>query len=105
MQLLLQKAVIEPTQVTKTNAVGENSNNGEHLAIKKTPAVTIVAACIKADTGVGPSIASGSQVCKPICADLPIAPINKKIQIKKMISKKIPQKFTEESIKKSFAKK
>ena len=41
-----------------------------------TPAVTIVAAWISALTGVGPSIASGSQVCKPNCADLPIAPTN-----------------------------
>ncbi len=45
-------------------------------AIRNTPAVTIVAAWISADTGVGPSIASGSQVCRPICADLPIAPMN-----------------------------
>jgi hypothetical protein len=45
------------------------------------PAVTIVAAWIKADTGVGPSIASGNYVCKPICADLPTAPIKKKKQI------------------------
>ena len=44
-----------------------------------TPAVTIVAACIRAETGVGPSIASGSQVCNPNCADLPIAPINSSI--------------------------
>jgi len=50
--------------------------------IRKTPAVTIVAACNKADTGVGPSIASGNQICKPICADFPIAPINKKKEIK-----------------------
>ncbi len=41
-----------------------------------TPAVTIVAAWISALTGVGPSIASGSQVCSPNCADLPIAPMN-----------------------------
>jgi len=38
----------------------------------------MVAAWIKADTGVGPSIASGNQVCKPNCADFPMAPINKK---------------------------
>ena len=38
---------------------------GELLAIKNTPAVTMVAACIKADTGVGPSIASGNHVCNP----------------------------------------
>ena len=49
--------------------------------IKKIPAVTIVAACIRAETGVGPSIASGNQVCNKIWADLPIAPIRKKKQI------------------------
>jgi hypothetical protein len=37
----------------------------------KTLTVTIVAAWIKADTRVGPSIASGDQVCDPICADFP----------------------------------
>jgi len=41
----------------------------------------MVAACINADTGVGPSIASGNQACNPICADLPTAPINKKKQM------------------------
>ena len=59
----------------------EYSNIGEHLIIRKIPAVTIVAACNKALTGVGPSIASGSHVCKPNCADLPMAPINKKKHI------------------------
>ena len=43
---------------------------------RNTPAVTMVAAWISADTGVGPSIASGNQTCRPICADLPIAPMN-----------------------------
>jgi len=32
-----------------------------HLNNKNTPAVTIVAACNNAETGVGPSIASGNQ--------------------------------------------
>jgi len=41
------------------------------------PAATIVAAWMSADTGVGPSIASGSQTCSGICADLPIAPQNR----------------------------
>jgi hypothetical protein len=48
------------------NIIEENSKIGEHLIIKKTPAVTNVAACINADTGVGPSIALGNQTCKPI---------------------------------------
>ncbi|MNN54661.1 hypothetical protein D3C81_1694870 [compost metagenome] len=42
----------------------------------KTPAVTMVAAWIRADTGVGPSMASGSQVCRKNWADLPMAPMN-----------------------------
>ena len=46
-----------------------------------TPAVTIVAACISAETGVGPAIASGNQTNKGICADFPVAPINKQIAI------------------------
>jgi|TARA_B110000046_G_scaffold123355_1_gene129871 hypothetical protein len=49
--------------VIKAN--GACSNNGEQRQIKKTPAVTSVAAWIKALTGVGPSIASGNQECKP----------------------------------------
>jgi hypothetical protein len=48
---------------------------------KKTPAVTIVAACINADTGVGTYIASGSNVCKPIWADFPTATKNKNIEM------------------------
>src|SRR5437867_9253940 len=47
----------------------------------KTPAVTIVAAWIKAEIGVGPSIASGSQTCSGTWADLPTAPANRRRQI------------------------
>jgi len=47
---------------------------GESRQTKNTPAVTIVAACISAETGVGPSMASGSHICKKSCADFPIAP-------------------------------
>ena len=49
-------------------------------ATMKIPAVTMVAAWINADIGVGPSIESGSQTCNGTCADLPIAPTNNKIQ-------------------------
>ena len=44
--------------------------------IRKTPAVTIVAAWIRAETGVGPSIASGSQKYSGSWALLPVAPRN-----------------------------
>jgi hypothetical protein len=37
----------------------------------------MVAACIKAETGVGPAMASGNQVNNGICALLPVAPIKK----------------------------
>ena len=74
-------AVNPPIIVINFNVVDVYSNNGDILIIKNTPAVTIVAAWIKADTGVGPSIASGNHVCNPICADFPITPINKLIPI------------------------
>jgi len=44
-----------------------------------------VAACIKAETGVGPSIAIGSHTCNPTCELLAIAPISKQIPIKVII--------------------
>jgi len=72
-----KNAVTPPTIKIINKIYGENSNKGEQRITKNTPAVTNVAACISAETGVGPSIAAGNQVCKPICADLPIEPINK----------------------------
>jgi hypothetical protein len=48
---------------------------GEARQIRNTPAVTLVAAWRSAETGVGPSLASGSQVCSPSWADFPTAPI------------------------------
>ncbi len=69
-------ADIAPTYATKCNAPGaDNAKTGNSLATKKTPATTIVAACINADTGVGPSIASGSQICNGNMALLPAAPM------------------------------
>jgi hypothetical protein len=55
-----------PTKVIVTRTFGAYSDVGERLTIGNTPAVTIVAACIDAETGVGPSMASGSHVCEPI---------------------------------------
>ena len=71
-----------PTKTITINMVGVNSKKGDILIIRKTPAVTIVAAWIKADTGVGPSIASGNHVCRPIWADFPITPTNNNNEIK-----------------------
>ena len=55
-------------------------NSHEQRVSITTPAVTIVAAWISAETGVGPAIASGSHVQSGICADLPIAPMKSRIQ-------------------------
>ena len=40
---------------------------------RKIPATTIVLECSRAETGVGPSMAEGSQGWRPNCADLPVA--------------------------------
>ena len=44
-----------------------------------TPAATIVAACMRAETGVGPAIASGSQTWSGNCALLPRNPQSRSI--------------------------
>ncbi len=54
---------------------------GAMRATMKLPAVTMVAALINAEIGVGPSMESGNQTCKGIWADLPIAPTNSRMQI------------------------
>ena len=60
-----KNAVSAPTHVITISVVGAYSNSGDDRNNRYTPAVTSVAAWIKADTGVGPSMASGSQVCNP----------------------------------------
>ena len=50
--------------------------SGNILATRYTPATTIVAAWMSADTGVGPSIASGSHICRGNMALLPAPPMN-----------------------------
>ena len=48
-----KNAVRAPTHVITTSVVGANSSRGEDRRSKYTPAVTSVAAWIKAETGVG----------------------------------------------------
>jgi hypothetical protein len=73
--------VIAPSHKHNNNTVELYSIRGLVRINKYTPAVTMVAACIKALTGVGPSIAIGNQTCNPTCELLAIAPINKQIPI------------------------
>lgn len=47
------KAVAAPTKVTNAKTEGTHSNSGDERIIRKTPAVTMVAAWMRAETGVG----------------------------------------------------
>src|SRR5277367_6798326 len=82
----MKNAVVAPMTNTNDSAVSDCSNSGDMRATMKIPAVTIVAAWISAEIGVGPSIESGSQTCNGTCADLPIAPTNRQMQIRLMAS-------------------
>jgi len=77
----VQNAVVAPMNSTKFSAVSLSSNSGDMRATMKMPAVTMVAAWISAEIGVGPSIESGSHTCSGTCADLPMAPTNRQMQI------------------------
>ncbi len=68
-------AVSAPITATTCIVCGACANNSALRPIMYTPAVTIVAAWMRAETGVGPSMASGSQMYRGICADLPVAPM------------------------------
>src|SRR6059036_3690469 len=74
-------SVARPMNAEMSAAVGASTNRGWVRAIRYTPAVTIVAAWINAETGVGPSIASGSQVWRGIWADFAKAPTRIRRQI------------------------
>ena len=69
-------AVRPPVHAMTASATGLAAISQKSRHIRYTPAATIVAAWISALTGVGPSIASGSQTCSGNCALLPTAPQN-----------------------------
>src|SRR4051812_28389662 len=72
-----KSAVATPMIAISVEAHGvANPIRGLIRVIRNTPLVTIVAAWISADTGVGPAIASGSQMYNGSCALLPQAPTN-----------------------------
>ena len=75
--LAANSAVIAPTHAMISGAQSHAySSTGLTRTMRNTPAVTIVAAWISADTGVGPSIASGSHRYSGSWALLPTAPTN-----------------------------
>ena len=68
------RAVNAPTQAMSVSTPGTARKSGKARVTRNTPAVTMVAAWMSAETGVGPSMASGSQTCSGNWADLPTAP-------------------------------
>ena len=59
------------------SATVDSDSTGASRHNRYTPAVTMVAAWMSADTGVGPAMASGSHTDNGSCADLPAAPRKK----------------------------
>ena len=90
----MKNAVVAPMTSTKLSAVSDCSNSGDMRATMKMPAVTMVAAWISAEIGVGPSIESGSQTCSGTCADLPIAPTNRQMQITVIADHAVPGRIS-----------
>ena len=86
----MNSAVVAPMTSTTDSAVSEYSNSGDMRATMNTPAVTIVAAWISAEIGVGPSMESGSQTCSGICADLPMAPTNSRMHATVITDQGVP---------------
>src|SRR5437762_3938285 len=82
-----------PTQATIFNALWQAAYTGNNLATRYTPATTIVAACINADTGVGPSIASGNQMCNGNIALFPAPPMNTNVSAQ--VNNETPKKEVE----------
>src|SRR6202161_1594948 len=78
----MKNAVVDPMINSVDSAVSDSSNRGDMRATMNMPAVTMVAAWINAEIGVGPSMESGSQICSGTCADLPMAPMNRQMQVK-----------------------
>src|ERR1700730_11559055 len=72
--LAANKAVTAPMMAMVVEAAGAWTRIGATRASRYTPAVTMVAAWMRAETGAGPSMASGSQTNSGICADVPQAP-------------------------------
>src|ERR1700722_20386951 len=77
----MKNVVVPPMMSTNESAVSDSSNKGDIRATMKMPAVTMVAAWINAEIGVGPSMESGNQVCSGTCADLPMARMKSHMQV------------------------
>lgn len=71
--MAVKRVVRAPKQRQVVKAVWLFSSKGLMRTSRKMPATTMVLECSRADTGVGPSMAEGSQGWRPNWADLPVA--------------------------------
>lgn len=74
-QVAVKSVVKAPRHKQVVRAVWLFSMRGLVRISRKMPATTIVLECKRAETGVGPSMAEGSQGCSPNWADFPVAAI------------------------------
>lgn len=72
-QVAVKRVVRAPKQRHMVKAVWLFSSMGLMRMRRKMPATTMVLECSRAETGVGPSMAEGSQGWRPNWADLPVA--------------------------------
>lgn len=72
-QVAVNNVVSAPRHKQVVRAVGLFSIIGLIRMRRKMPATTIVLECSRAETGVGPSMAEGSQGWSPNWADFPVA--------------------------------
>lgn len=72
-QAAVNKVVVAPRQRQVVRAIWLCSIRGWSRMSRKMPATTMVLECSRAETGVGPSIAEGSQGWRPNWADFPVA--------------------------------
>lgn len=72
-QVAVNRVVSAPKHRQIVSARLLSSMRGWRRINRKIPATTIVLEWSRADTGVGPSMAEGSQGCRPNWADFPVA--------------------------------
>lgn len=72
-QVAVNRVVMAPKQRQVVRAGWLFSKRGLMRIRRKMPATTIVLECSRAETGVGPSMADGSQGWRPNWADFPVA--------------------------------
>lgn len=71
--MAVNRVVRAPRHKQMVRAVWLFSKRGLIRMRRKMPATTMVLECNRAETGVGPSMAEGSQGWRPNWADLPVA--------------------------------